>query len=97
MTGSGWNCGGGGEEGPSLSNLQGPRSEGLMGNCRRARATILGRDQRSNEKWMSCLADGTDMADGQQGGMMLVLCAFLLQTLLQPAATPLFFFSLDIH
>lgn len=64
-----------------------------MGNCRRARATILGRDQRSNEKWMSCLADGTDMADGQQGGMVLVLCAFLLQTLLQPAATPLFFFS----
>ena len=28
------------------------------------------------------------------GGMMLVLCAFLLQTLLQPAATPLFFFFL---
>ena len=96
MAGSGWNCRGGGEEGPSLSSSQGPRSRDLMGNCRRTQATILGRDQRSNEKWVSCLADGTNMADQEQGGMILVLCPFLLQTLLQPAATPSSFFFLDI-
>ena len=96
MAGSGWNCRGGGEEGPSLSSSQGSRSRDLMGNCRRAQATILGRDQRSNEKWVSCLADGTNMADQEQGGMILVLCPFLLQTLLQPAATPSSFFFLDI-
>lgn len=66
------------EEGPSLSSSQGPRSRGLMGNCRRAWATILGRDQRSSEKWESCIAEGTNMADREQGGMMLVLCPFLL-------------------
>ena len=36
------------------------------------------------------------MADQEQGGMILVLCPFLLQTLLQPAATPSSFFFLDI-
>lgn len=36
------------------------------------------RPEESSEKWESCIADGTNMADREQGGMMLILCPFLL-------------------